>query len=159
MEKVWVFLDVWDSVRHSTASSQFQSSVGRMASSFSSCYKENRRRYLSVRLSVRFLFFADVLKKCALFALESSEAWSEGESVSSIALRESNACNDALHVIGLHGSGDKIFFFFLQELGVSKGGVELPLVPGHAVPGNIRDKRMVWVLSRLVEFFLFQFLL
>ena len=39
------------------------------------------------------------------------EAWSEDENVSSSGSRESNMCNDALHVIGLHGSGNKISFF------------------------------------------------
>ena len=32
------------------------------------------------------------------------EAWSEDESVSSSGSRQSNVCNDALHVIGFHGS-------------------------------------------------------
>ena len=36
------------------------------------------------------------------------EVWSEDESVSSSGSREGNVCNDALHVIGLHGPGDKI---------------------------------------------------
>ena len=42
------------------------------------------------------------------------EAWSEDESVSSSGSHEGNVCNDALHVIGLHGSGDKISLF-LQD--------------------------------------------
>ena len=37
------------------------------------------------------------------------EAWSEDESVSSGGSREGNVCNDALHVTGLYGPGDKIF--------------------------------------------------
>ena len=36
------------------------------------------------------------------------EAWSEDEDASSTASREGNVCNDALHVVGLHGPGDKI---------------------------------------------------
>ena len=52
------------------------------------------------------------------------EARSEDESVSSTGSREGNVCNDALHVIGLYGPGDKIFLF-LQDWGL-----------GHAVPGN-----------------------
>ena len=36
------------------------------------------------------------------------EAWSEDESVSSGGFREGNVCNDALHVVGLYGPGDKI---------------------------------------------------
>ena len=41
-------------------------------------------------------------------------AWSEDESVFSSGSREGNVCNDALHVIGLHGSGGKISLF-LQD--------------------------------------------
>ena len=48
------------------------------------------------------------------------EAWSEDESVSSIASRKGNMCKDALHVMGLRGSGDKISLF-LAGLGVGKG--------------------------------------
>ena len=47
------------------------------------------------------------------------EVWSEDESVSSSGSREGNVCNDALHVIGLHGSGDKISLF-LQDLELGK---------------------------------------
>ena len=36
------------------------------------------------------------------------EAWSEDESVSTSGSRAGNVCNDALHVIGLYGPGDKI---------------------------------------------------
>ena len=39
------------------------------------------------------------------------EAWSEDENTSSSGSREGNVCNDALHVIGLYGPGDKIHFF------------------------------------------------
>ena len=39
------------------------------------------------------------------------EAWSGYESVSSTASHKGDMCNDALHVIGLHGSGGKIFLF------------------------------------------------
>ena len=42
------------------------------------------------------------------------EAWSEDESVSSSGSREGDVCNDALHVVGLHGPGDKISLF-LQD--------------------------------------------
>ena len=93
-------------------------------------------------------FSAEVLKKCALIALQfiteegrgeedgchapglgdewkvgcpespmwenEGEVWSEDESVSSCGFREGYVCNDALHVIGLHGPGGKISFF-LQE--------------------------------------------
>ena len=62
------------------------------------------------------------------------EACSEDESVSSRVSREDNACNEALHVIGLYGPGDKVSFH--EELGACEGGVELLHGPGHAVPGN-----------------------
>ena len=39
------------------------------------------------------------------------EAWSEDEGVSSSGPREGNVGNDALHVIGLYGPGDKISLF------------------------------------------------
>ena len=39
------------------------------------------------------------------------EAWSEDASVSSSGSRGGNVCNDALHVIGLHGLGGKISVF------------------------------------------------
>ena len=48
--------------------------------------------------------------KCATWESE-GEAWSEDESVSSSGSREGNVCNDALHVIGLHGPGGKISLF------------------------------------------------
>ena len=45
--------------------------------------------------------------------------WSEDESVSSTASHKGNMCNNALHIIGLHGSGDKISFF-LQDWELAK---------------------------------------
>ena len=48
------------------------------------------------------------------------EAWSEDESVSSTASHKGNMCNDALHVIESHGSGDKISLFFLQDWELAK---------------------------------------
>ena len=42
------------------------------------------------------------------------EAWSEDENASSSGSREGNVCNDALHVIGLYGLGDKISLFPLD---------------------------------------------
>ena len=38
-------------------------------------------------------------------------AWSEDESVSSSNDRGGNVCNEALHVFGLYGPGDKISHF------------------------------------------------
>ena len=79
------------------------------------------------------LFSADVSKKCALLALHlvaeegrdgdgchapgtgdewemgcPGEAWSEDEDAASTASREGNESNDAMHVVGLYGPGDKI---------------------------------------------------
>ena len=39
------------------------------------------------------------------------EAWYEDGSVSSSASRGNNVCNDALHVTGLNGPGEKISLF------------------------------------------------
>ena len=70
------------------------------------------------------------------------EAWLEDESVSSTASRRGNMCNDALHVVGLHGLGDKISLF-LQDWELAK--VALSYGPGHAVPGNARGQVDVWL--------------
>ena len=68
------------------------------------------------------------------YALETEgEAWSEDESVSFSGSREGNVCNEALHVIGLYGPGDKISLF-LQDC--VQRCLELSRGPGHAVPGN-----------------------
>ena len=63
------------------------------------------------------------------------EAWSEDERVSSCGSHECNVYNDAFHVIGLYGPGDKISLL-PAGLGAGKGGTELSHGPGHAVPGN-----------------------
>ena len=62
------------------------------------------------------------------------EAWSEDETVSSSDSREDTVCNEALHVIGLYGPGDKISLSLPEELGVCEGGIKLS--PGHAGPGT-----------------------
>ena len=59
------------------------------------------------------------------------EAWSEDGDASSSGSREGNVCNDALHVVGLHGPGGKISLF-LQDWELAK----VAHGPGHAVPGN-----------------------
>ena len=43
--------------------------------------------------------------------------------------------NDALHVIGLYGPGDKISLF-LQDWELAKGCHRVATCPGHAMPGN-----------------------
>ena len=63
------------------------------------------------------------------------EAWSEDESVSSSDSREDNVCNEALHVVGLYGPGDKASLF-LKDWELARVDMLLPHGPGHAVPGN-----------------------
>ena len=63
------------------------------------------------------------------------EAWSEDESVSSDGSRECNVGNDALHVIGLYGPGDKISLF-VKDWDLAKVALSCHIGPGHAVPGN-----------------------
>ena len=48
--------------------------------------------------------------KWAAQMVQCGRAWSEDESVSSNGSREGNEGNDALHVMGLYGLGDKISF-------------------------------------------------
>ena len=60
-----------------------------------------------------------------MMAEENSWRSDNGSSVSSCSSSENNVVNDALFVIGLHGSGDTIALFF-HEWEVAKG---------HAVPG------------------------
>ena len=45
------------------------------------------------------------------------------KNVSSSGSREGNVGNDALHVVGLHGPGDKISLF-LQDWELAKGGTK-----------------------------------
>ena len=71
------------------------------------------------------------------------------ESEPSQSYQASNVNNEALHVIGLHGSGD-----------VGKDGIELSYGLGHLVPGNVRSGKetwLVWVLSGPAEFLPFSF--
>ena len=56
------------------------------------------------------------------------EAWSEDEDASSSRSQEGNVCNQALHVVGFNGPGDKISLF-LQEWELAKGGTKLPRGP------------------------------
>ena len=49
------------------------------------------------------------------------DAWPEDESVSSSDSRENHVCNDALHVIGIYGPGDKISLsLFLKDWELAK---------------------------------------
>ena len=153
-EGVWPYLDPMDSVCFRTASMYWPHELF-----FFMIQKEPATVPGSETFSPFFnadirtsLFFADVLKKCALIALQiiaeggrdeevgcrvpglgdewkmgrprspmwesEGEARSEDESVSSGGSREGNVCNEALHVTGLCGPGDKISHFLKDwELG------------------------------------------
>ena len=58
-----------------------------------------------------------------------NEALSEDENLSSSDSREDNVCNDALHVIGLYGPGDKVSLPW--RLGAREGGVKLSHCLGY----------------------------
>ena len=61
------------------------------------------------------------------------EALSEDKSVCLSDSRDSNLCNEALHVVGLYGLGDKISLFFKDwELAKVASSCRM----AHAVPGN-----------------------
>ena len=82
----------------------------------------------------------------------------KGESEASVGYQAGNVNNEALHVIGLHGSGDNISL--PAGLGLGKGGIKLSQGPGPLVPGNVRcgkETWLVWVLSGLAAFFLVSF--
>ena len=108
-EKVWPFLDAWDSVRLRTASTQWHipGESGPRGEHFFSIQKKpvfvpdseaffHRGRLSSARVEVR---------KCGSEASDDSQA--------------DNVSNEALYVIGLHGSGDKISLC-LQDLEMAK---------------------------------------
>ena len=57
--------------------------------------------------------------------------WSGDEGVSSSASREGNVCNDALHIIGLRGPGDKISLF-LKDWELARLALSCRSAPGHA---------------------------
>ena len=61
-----------------------------------------------------------------------------GGSEASDDVQADNASNEALCVIGLHGSGDKIFSL-LTRMGGGKGSPELPHSIGHDVPRILRS--------------------
>ena len=84
--------------------------------------------------------WAPALKACALIVLhmmieENSGRSENGSSVSSSSSDENNVGNDALFVIELHGSGDKIALF-LQDWELANATFELLCSPGHVVPEN-----------------------
>ena len=62
------------------------------------------------------------------------EAGPEDESVSSGYSQEGNVCNDLLHVIGLHGPGDKISRF-LQDRELTKVALSCHMALGMLCQG------------------------
>ena len=65
------------------------------------------------------------------------EGKSEDNDASSSGSREGNVCNDALHVIGLHGPGDKISLF-LQDWELAKVALSCHMVQ-DIVPGKMHE--------------------
>ena len=82
------------------------------------CGRRERRGWISSPLFLERTNGRWVVQRVHRWESE-GEAWSEDEDASSTASREGNVCNDALHVVGLHGSGDKISLF-LQDSELSK---------------------------------------
>ena len=138
-EILWPFLDAWDSVRLRTASTQWNVS-GRYGPCGELFFFLLKKEPLVLSELVRFLpsIPIEAVKACALIGLhmvieENSGRSDSGSSVSSSSSDENNVGNDALFVIGPHGSGDTIALF-LQDWEVAKGSFELPKSPGHVVP-------------------------
>ena len=104
-------------------SEETQDYVARMVSSSSSFLKKEPMvlsELVRFRLSIR----VETVKASALIGLhkmieEKSGRSENGSSVSSSSSDENNVGNDALFVIGLHGSGDTIALF-LQDWEVAK---------------------------------------
>ena len=121
----WPFLDAWDSVRPRTASAQWNvpGRYGPYGELFFFFLKKEPRVFSEL---VRFgpSISAEKVKACALNGLhmmaeENSWRSESGSSVSSGGSCEGNVGNDALFVIGLHGSGDTVALF-LQDWQVAK---------------------------------------
>ena len=143
-EKVWPSLDAWDSVRASTHS--FHA--------------------VEYGLHGELLFFL-IQKKPA--TVPDSEAFNsfigdgfrvpelKGEGESSDGSTAGHVNNEALYVIGLHGSGDNLSL--PAGLGVGNGVINVSHGPGHIVPGSVRtgnETWLVWVLSGPADFFPFK---
>ena len=117
-EVLWPFLDAWDSVRLRTTSSQWNvpGRYGRYGELFFFLLKKEPMVIREFGPSIP----VEAVKACALVGLhmmaeEDPWRWDRGSSVSS-----NDSCEDnALHVIGLHGPGDKISLF-LQDWEVAK---------------------------------------
>ena len=113
-ELLWPFLDAWDSVRLRTASTQWNvpERYGPYGELFFFLLKKEPR------------VLSEKVKACALIGLHmmaEENAWrsDSGSSKSSHGSCEGNVGNDALHIIGLHGSSDTVSLF-LQDCDVAK---------------------------------------
>ena len=124
-EVLWPFWDAWDSVRLRTASTQWNvpQRYGPRGELFFFLVQKEPRVFSEL---VRFgpSISAERVKACALMGLHmmaEGNTWrsDSGSSVSSSGSCEGNVGNDALHIIGLHGSSDTISLF-LQDWEVAK---------------------------------------
>ena len=154
-EVLWPFLDAWDSVRLRTTSTQWN--VPRRYGPYGELFfflmekepmvlRELVRLVPSIWPHGEFLFLL-VQKKPAV--VPDSEAFNsfigdgllvpelKGGSEASDDDQADNMSNEALYVIGLHGSVDNLSR--PTRLGGGKGSPELPYSIGHAVPRIIRS--------------------
>ena len=83
----------------------------------------------------------------------------KGESESSCGIQAGNVNNEALHVIGLHGSGDKISLF-LQDWELVKVALSCHMAVDVLCQEMYevgQEACLVWVQSGPVDFLLFKF--
>ena len=130
-EFLWPFLDAWDIVRLRATSSQWNvpGRYGPHGELFFLLWKKEPRVFSELVLFGPSIP-VETVQACALIGLHmlaEENAWrsDSGFSASSSSSCEDNVDNDALCVIGLHGSGDTIALF-LQDWEVAK------IVPGNA---------------------------
>ena len=130
-------------------SEEKQDYVARMASS-SSPFLKKEPMVLSELVRFRPSIRVETVKASALIGLhkmieEKSGRSENGSSVSSSSSDENNVGNDALFVIGLHGSGDTIALV-LQDWEVAKVALSCHIALGHGVPGIVRSRKETWVV-------------
>ena len=124
-EIFWPFLEAWDSVRLRTASTQWNV-LGRYGPYGELFFFLLKKEPMVLSELVRFgpSISAEKVKVCALSGLHmmaEENSWRSecGPSVSSSSSSDNNVGNDAMFVIGLHGSGDTVAQF-LQHWEVTK---------------------------------------
>ena len=128
-EKVCTFLDAWDSVRLHTASTQWNI-PGKYGPHGELLFFLIQKKPAFVPDSEAFnSFIGDGIRVPEL----------KGGSEASDGDHADNVSNEALNVIGLHRSGDKISLSLcLQQREMANCGTKLSHGPGFAVPGNLR---------------------